>query len=99
MSTLERNKGSLVCVGTVEEFIGDMDGCEFLDWLEDNSMMEINGNVYTVEWKVKAEEDVDFFATIDIDPDGVIHFHTLHYNGGASLEEVIGDQLKTMKGA
>jgi len=35
----------------------------------------------------------DLPLDFDENPDGTINFHTMHYNGGASLEEVIEEEL------
>lgn len=97
MSELERNRGSLCEVGTATEMQGDMDECDFSDYLSDKGMMEIGGKVYTATWKVKSEREGTYFADVEVDEDGIIHFHTMHYNGGGSLEEVIEGELKKLK--
>jgi hypothetical protein len=93
MSSLERNKGRLCCVGTVQDFQGSFTSDEFMDFLEKVGMLEIDGNIYVVNWEVKAEVDDTCFAEVNEDEDGLIHFHTIHYNGGGSLEEVLANAM------
>lgn len=54
--------------------------------------MLIDGEVYEVEWEVKRGDGYDFADEVEHD-DGSISFHTYHYNGGASLAEVIEGEL------
>jgi len=94
MSTVERNKGSLVEIGTVEEFRGDMDEYQFYDFMETRGLLAVGGKLYSVVWEVESEEDSNYFVDVRKDALGVYHFHTLHYNGAASLEEVLEGYLK-----
>ena len=98
MSELERNRGALWPVGYVDEMQEGMDGCEFSDWLEDRGLLRIGEKVYSVDWKVKSERDCTFFCDVNIDDCGLIHFHTMHYNGGGSLEEVLERDVKKIEG-
>lgn len=85
MSSMERNKGVLkpVSVNT-ENFTG-----EDFETYRENGFFVINGEIYRSLYEVKRETDHHGFSEVEIDESGNIHFHTLHYNGGGSLEEVI----------
>lgn len=96
MSSLERNKGSLVEIGKVEDFQHSMDEDDLYDYLEDKGMLQIGDKIYTVAWEVKSDYDSCDFCDITEDDLGVIHFHSVHYNGGASLEEVLEEELKKL---
>jgi len=50
----------------------------------------LNGMVYTVDWEVYAETD-GYMKVAKKQPGGKIFFATQHYNGGASIEEVLED--------
>ena len=89
MSTVERNKGKLVPVGVDTEHFTDDDW----DTYTENGFMVIDGEVYEVIYEVEAEKDCSYFAEVTCNSDGSIDFHTLHYNGGGSLEEVIETAL------
>lgn len=92
MSEMERNKGSLIPTGVDTELFSDEDW----DSYTDNGFVVIDGEIYEVEWAVKCETDECGFADVSVDNDGNIHFHTLHYNGGGSLEEVIESALSKL---
>ncbi|QDP60470.1 MAG: hypothetical protein GOVbin1096_98 [Prokaryotic dsDNA virus sp.] len=94
MSSLERNKGTLNYVGSVPDYIGGMDECEFSDWLSDRSLIRVGQRIFKVNYEVKSDQDCSFFADYHIDFYGTIHFHTMHYNGGGSLVEVLESMLK-----
>lgn len=98
MSTIERNKGSLYEIGFVSEMKVDMDDDEFYDFLNEKGLLQIGDKIYTVNWEVKSEKDCSYFEEVFMDDDGIIHFHTLHYNGGGSLEEVLCNALKHLEG-
>lgn len=54
----------------------------------------IHDKVYKVEFEVRCDTDCYDFADVVSDPlTGVIDFHTMHYNGGASWTEVVEDKL------
>jgi len=49
------------------------------DDLYSEGFIVVDGEVYEVEWEIQE--------------DGSISFHSLHYNGGCSLEDMIEDAL------
>lgn len=90
MSDYERNKGKLLPIDVdTEHFTDD----EFNAYRE-NGFMVIDDQIYKVVLEVNRFIDDVEFADVEQKEDGTIHFHTLHYNGGACLEEVIEDALK-----
>lgn len=97
MSELERNRGNLYCVGPASDVQGDMDCYEFSDYLEEKGMLKIGDNIYTIVWYVESDTDCSFFAEVTPDDDGTITFHTMHYNGGGSLEEVLEPYVKKIE--
>lgn len=85
MSEMERNKGVLI-----PEHIDTEDYAEDdFDTLQENGFMVIDGEVYSVKYEVEDEQDCYGFADVTVKDDGTVEFHTYHYNGGGSLEEVI----------
>lgn len=97
MSSLERNRGNLYEVGLASEMQGDMDEFEFCDYLAEKDMLHIGDKIYTVVWYVKSDRDCSFFAEVKEQDDGTIDFHTMHYNGGGSLEEVLEPYIKRLE--
>lgn len=85
MSSMERNKGKLIPTGIDLENYTDDD----IDNLYENGMIIIDGEVYEVVYEIKADTDCYDFADVKVNTDGSIDFHTMHYNGGAGLSEVI----------
>lgn len=99
MSELERNKGNLCFASSVEDLQGDMDEFEFSDYLNEKGMLQIGKNVYTVVWYTKSDQDYISFADVELnEEDGTIDFHTIHYNGGGSLQEVLEPYVKKIEG-
>jgi len=106
MSSSERNLGKLTPIGNSEEYCKSIGVTELpasygnfreyiIEELWDNDgILVINDTVYSVEWKVKREKDVHYFADVEENEDGTINFHTLHWDGGSSLSEVIESGLK-----
>lgn len=91
MSEMERNKGRLIPTGIDTELFGE----EEFETYHENGFMVIDGEIYQVEWDVKRDTDCYSFADVSVDTDdGMIHFHTMHYNGGGCLSEVIERALK-----
>ena len=88
MSDLERNKGILIPVGVDTEHFTEED----FDTYRENGFMVLDGEVYEIKYEVESDIEV-YFADIVENEDGTINFHTIHYNGGESLEEVIEDSL------
>ena len=107
MSEMERNKGWLTKVAdSAEEFckrdmhMGDLPPA-YKDWEEffreevsgsDSGYMILKGAVYEVYYEVEADTTSYSFSDLVV-RDNVIHFHTMHYNGGGSLEDVIEAKL------
>ena len=87
MSSMERNKGILKYVGIDTENFTEED----FETYRENSYFVLDNEIYeVVEWQVKRETDSHGFCEIISNPDdNTYSFHTYHYNGGASLEEVL----------
>lgn len=94
MSEVERNKGKLIPTGIDTELFNEDD----FDNLFENGFVEIDGEIYEVQWEVKRDTDTpDYFADVTENPDGSIDFHTRHYNGGAHWTEVVEHALEKGK--
>lgn len=102
MSEVERNKGKLIPVDNVDDVVKKLNidtSKTYYDSIEENiadnsdDHIIINGTLYKVEWEVKRNDD-EMFAIVNEYSDGTIDFHTMHHNGGCSLEEVIEDSLE-----
>lgn len=89
MSTMERNKGRLIPQNIDTELFSE----ETFDDYRENGFVVIDNEIYAVEWDVKRELDCTDFAQVNVDRYGIIHFHTLHYNGGACWTEVVESHL------
>ncbi len=85
MSSMERNKGTLKYVSVDTENFSEED----FDTYRENGFLVIGREIYEVHYEVESEVDYNSFVDIKTDEKGVVHFHTLHYNGGGSLEEVL----------
>jgi hypothetical protein len=92
MSTVERNKGTLICAGIDTENLTE----ETLDELREEGFMILDGEVYEVLWEVKREEDCSHFVEMKETPTGGISFHTMHYNGVTCLEELLEEGLNKL---
>lgn len=93
MSTVERNKGTLREVSASQLLNLDLD----LNDLYDTNYMRLNDKYYSVEYEVESEEDCSYFVELEKCPystSDTYHFHTLHYNGGGSLEEILEDSIR-----
>lgn len=96
MSSIERNKGVLreVTVHQIRDEFPDVD-LNDLGWDTSGKYVRIGGNYYEVFWEVRGEEDCSYFCEVEKDDrNGSIHFHTLHYNGGAYWTELLEEELK-----
>ena len=89
MSEVERNKGKLIPTGIDTELFNEDD----FDNLFENGFVEINGEIYEVQWEVERDTCSDYFADVTENTDGSIDFHTMHYNGGGHWTEVVEDAL------
>lgn len=89
MSTMERNKGRLI----PQHIDTDLFNKEDFEAYTENGFVVIDNEIYAVEWDVKRELDCTDFAQVDVDRYGIIHFHTLHYNGGAHWTELVESRL------
>lgn len=112
MSEMERNKGKLTLVSTdagtfAESKLEKRDDFystaleQFQEELWENrsapEYMVISGKVYKVEWEVYSNTDCYGFEDVTFEDGGeTIEFHTMHYNGGGGLEEVLEEKLKEM---
>lgn len=108
MSRMELNKGKMIPVDQTvsqlaEENVRDTDDWQkycktkeeaFLWDISDYGYCSINGKIYKPDFTIEAGDFEDGFAEVNVNQDGSIDFHTFHYNGGGSLEEVIEMQLK-----
>lgn len=90
MSRMERNKGRLIPTGIDTENFDD----DAIETYEENGFVVIDGEIYKPEFEVYGSMPEDNgFAYVDVDENGVIHFHTLHHNGGAHWTEVVESHL------
>lgn len=94
MSSLERNKGvanpvsyEVVEKEAIKRYWGDFGDLETCigELMCDSDFMKLNGEYYTCEMTVDSDEDLNLCDVVKND-DGSIEFHTIHYNGGGSLE-------------
>lgn len=94
MSDVERNKGVLtpISLETVLTMWPEFDAEDSLE-TTDGNIVVLKGSLYWVHFEVKCEIDCMYFCELNHKLDGSIHFHTLHYNGGAYWLEVIEDEL------
>jgi hypothetical protein len=67
---------------------------DFLDLVYANDFLLINGNIYKGFFDVRGAGVDEGLEDVEVSKDGDIYFTTIHYNGGASLEEVIEGALK-----
>lgn len=88
MSHTERNKGRLYPMFIDTENFDD----EAFETYEENGFVVIDREIYKPDWDVKGSEG-EYFADVKVDDRGVIHFHTLHHNGGAHWTEVVESAL------
>lgn len=89
MSSYERNKGRLIPQNVDTENFDE----EAFDLYRENGFEVIDGEIYGVDWDVQGKTDCYDFADVIVDTYGVIHFHTLHHNGGADWTEVVESRL------
>ena len=94
MSDMERNKGTLY-PATMEEIKAKYPEASLDDlrWDTDDEYIDVGGSLFRVDWDVKRDCDVPEFSDVTKTPDGTIYFHTWHYNGGGSLEEVLEERI------
>lgn len=88
MSHTERNKGRLHPTWIDTENFDE----EAFEAYEESGYIVIDREIYRVDWDVKYSTS-DSFSDVKVGIAGVIHFHTMHHNGGASLQEVIEGAL------
>jgi len=107
MSDVRREKGTLRKLGSLEEMesfakdICDKNGWELWDsnycrQLSSNTMDEyviIKGSLYKIENYQRLDSEYDFFDYEKID-DNTYTFHTMYYDGGACLDEMIENSIK-----
>lgn len=89
MSGMERNKGRLIPQNIDTELFDD----DSYECFCENGFVVIDGEIYSVDWDVQNDTDCYDFADVRTDENGVIHFHTLHHNGGAHWTEVVESRL------
>lgn len=90
MSTVERNKGLLIPQNIDTENFTEED----FETYSENGFVVLDDEIYAVQWEVQRETDCDYFADVHYDAKtGCIHFHTMHYNGGAHWTEVVEGAL------
>lgn len=88
MSSTERNKGRLYPMFIDTELFSD----ETFEDYEENGYVVIDREIYRPDWDVRGSTG-EYFADVKVDPHGVIHFHTLHHNGGADWTEIVESAL------
>ena len=97
MSTNERNKGTLLFVSEGVEAIAKYN--ELVENQEDIFYLLTDaGKLYEIQLDIDAEQDCSHFSEIAGDIHGTreLDFHTLHYNGSGSLQEVLQAELDRM---
>lgn len=104
MSELELNAGRLKYVGkdgieARKELYLHLTGKpydedDFYDALYDYEYVIVNGNIYQGFFEERGANVDEGYAKVEVSKDGDIYFTTIHYNGGASFEEVIEGVLK-----
>lgn len=90
MSDMERNKGVLVPC-TKEEILAKYPECDFDDLQYDTNYeyTKIKGHFFRLHWEVQGDTASEGFCDLHQDGRGLIHFHSYHYNGAGSLEELL----------
>lgn len=100
---MERNKGRLFPVGEDVALLAERVVPKLYEYY-DNKLEQfkddpgeygytfMNGKLYEVEWDIEGGDDCGFADVVE--EDGVISFHTLHYNGGAHWTEVVEAELE-----
>lgn len=88
MSTTERNKGRLIPMFIDTENFDE----EAFSIYEEHGYAVIDNEIYKIDWDVRGSQ-CEYFADVKVDGHGVIHFHTLHHNGGAHWTEVVEHAL------
>lgn len=71
MSEMERNKGKLIPVGVDTSDFSEDD----FDTYRENGFIEVDGEIYEVEWEVRRDSDSVEFADVQVNRDGSIDFH------------------------
>lgn len=89
MSSTERNKGRLIPTNIDTENFDE----EAFENYEENGFVVLDREIYEVSWDIKGHQESDHFADVSVDGYGVIHFHTMHHNGGAHWTEVVENAL------
>lgn len=92
MSQMERNKGTLKYVPVDTEDFTEED----FDTYRENGFMVIDDEIWEITYEVKRDSECYGFTDIECNPDGTYSFHTYHYNGGGSLEEVLERGLRKL---
>jgi hypothetical protein len=96
VSSLERNKGTLVYIGEkIFTKPSKLTEDEYEQWVIENSFMTIGEKLYKVTYEIQSEEDL-YFQDVLLSGKK-IHFHTIHYNGDSSLEEVLTSAIEIEK--
>lgn len=89
MSQMEYNKGILRPMNIDTENFSEDD---YEDCFH-NGMVDIDGELYMVDWEVQRGELPDIKNVTVDESTGFIHFETYHYNGGAHWTEVVESAL------
>lgn len=93
MSTVERNKGKLIPIDQ-SKVIDNEESPSYFDFRWNH--IKIHGVWYKIEKSIETDYDCDYFCEIHDNNDGTFNFHSMHYNGGGSLSEVLGDEMKKL---
>ena len=109
MSTVERNKGIMILITDNPEHYARHLSKQplssrhesFVEQLQDSDegskYFVINGKLYKAKFTVESEDDICGFVETSVSDEGDITFHTMHYNGGGSLQDVIEGSLSFKK--
>jgi hypothetical protein len=93
MSYQELNKGMLLPVSKkMIEGMGKQGYDE--EWFLDNDYIEIDGKWFKMYFDIQRQDISTGHTDYEINSGGSIEFLTIHYNGGAGIEEVLTDMLK-----
>lgn len=110
MSYMELNQGTLRRIASKElstlyahaglepdpedPYMSDLIGVLYYKELVDD-YIAFGGNLYEVTYSIQAESADHGFADVEQTSEGY-KYHTLHYNGGAGLSEVLEDAIEDL---
>ncbi len=98
MSTVERNKGTLELIAIGSNAITSYEKRVEADTEDQYLYLSNQLKLYKIIYEIESEQDCSHFSEIVGDVHGTreLDFHTLHYNGGGSLQEVLEAEITRM---